>query len=77
MALATHSIMPQGNVRTTMNVHLVHITVMLWAQNISAETCRYEKIIIFPIYILTFRVLSDVRKRNAILVRYWMKRDCV
>ena len=77
MALATHSTMPQENVKTTMNVLLVHITVMHWVQNISVVTCRHENIIIFYLYILTFRVLSDVRKRNAILVRYWMKRDCV
>ena len=76
MELATHSTMPQENVKTTMNVLLVHITVMHWVQNTSVVTCRHEKIIIFYLYILTFRVLSDVRKRNAILARYWMKRDC-
>ena len=45
MALARHSTMPQGSVKTTMSVPWGHITVGHWAQNTSAGTCRQHNYI--------------------------------
>ena len=58
-----------------MNVPWELITVITWGLGTSAGTFRHKKVsTVYEHHIITYRDLSDVRRSDVTLVRFWMMR---